>query len=69
MEVATTLGFVNTTLADIKQSMLTTAQNARADQKELEARVRALENFRWWILGGSALAAVAGEMLFKVLGK
>ena len=28
-----------------------------------EARLRTLEQFRWWILGGGALAAFAGGML------
>lgn len=69
VEVATTLGFVNSTLVEIKGAMATAANNNRSDQKDLEARIRALENFRWWIVGGSAAAAVGGELLFKVLGK
>lgn len=69
VEVATTLGFVNTTLAEIKTNMATAAQNARTDQKELEARVRTLENFRWWIVGGSAASAIAGELLFKAMSR
>lgn len=28
-----------------------------------ENRIRVLENFRWWILGGAAFAAFAGNLI------
>lgn len=67
VEVATTLGFVNTTLVEIKTSMREGAQESRSDHKELEGRVRALENFRWWIVGAAAASGFAGQFVIKLL--
>ena len=36
--------------------------------EEHEKRFRVLENFRWWLLGGAALAAFAGEFMARLIG-
>jgi|FreactcultuFSWF8_1027224.scaffolds.fasta_scaffold06104_2 hypothetical protein len=36
--------------------------------EEHEKRIRVLENFRWWLLGGAALAAFAGEFMARLIG-
>ena len=41
---------------------------SKEDFKEMEGRVRELENFRWWLLGGAALAAFAGEFMARLIG-
>jgi hypothetical protein len=69
VEVATTVGFVNSTLARLEAAMTTASTNTRGDIKELEGRIRTLENFRWWILGGAGLASIGGEVLMKYLLK
>ena len=36
--------------------------------EEHEKRIRVLENFRWWLLGGAALAAFIGDFVGRLIG-
>ena len=37
--------------------------------EEHEKRIRVLENFRWWLLGGAALAAFIGDFVGRLIGR
>ena len=39
----------------------------KADNKILEVRIRALENWRWFVLGVAALVAPAGGFVLSIL--
>lgn len=54
-------------LVEIVTTLNRFAEDLRDTNKNLEPRIRALENFRWWILGASAALSLAGNLLGKVL--
>ena len=47
-------------LADVKEIKQTVTENQ-------ESRLRALENFRWWVLGVSATVSFLGGMVSKFI--
>jgi hypothetical protein len=55
--------------ADLKKAIDNRQAKDDADDERIDERIRALENFRWWILGASAalsmLSSIIGSHLFK----
>ena len=49
---------------ELKKTLSTRETEAKEDSERMDERVRALENFRWWILGASAGCGA----LFGLLG-
>lgn len=49
---------------ELKRSIDSRERDSEADDKAIDERIRALENFRWWILGASAGCGA----LFGLLG-
>ncbi len=39
----------------------------QAQHNDHEARLRVLENFRWWIIGASAAAGFSGTLLARLI--
>ncbi len=37
--------------------------------EEHEKRLRVLEGFRWWLLGGAGVAAFFGELVARLIGR
>lgn len=54
-------------LRELKISLAETARLRREDDGEMDGRVRALENFRWWVLGAAAAAGTLGGIISRIL--
>ena len=51
----------------LKDSMAEGQKNLKQDGEQLEERVRTLENFRWWIVGGAGAAGLIGSFMGRFL--
>lgn len=60
---------VKTELSNLSKTFQENNSNKQEELKDHEARIRILENFRWWIIGASAGAGFLGNMLGKIIFK
>lgn len=61
-------GLITAGTASAKQDFSSFSASIKVELTALELRIRALENFRWWIVGAAALMATIAHFILEYWG-